>query len=69
MPTDKNLIATESADIETEHPTSNEQSQSRREKEVPSEKQATEALKVIRELQSSVFTRGRKFIREEMNER
>ena len=69
MPTDKNLIATESADIETEHPTSNEQSQSRREKEVPSEKQATEALKVIRELRSSVFTRGRKFIREEMNER
>ena len=69
MPTDKNLIATESADIETEHPTSNEQSQSRREKEVPSEKQATEALEVIRELRSSVFTRGRKFIREEMNER
>ena len=69
MPTDNDLIATESAEVETEHPTSIEKSESRHEKDVTPEKQATEALKVIRELQSSVFTRGRKFIREEMNER
>ena len=69
MPTDKNLIATESADVETEHSTSNEQSQSRHEKDVSSEKQAAEAVKAIRELQSSVCTGGRKFTRKQMNER
>ncbi len=31
--------------------------------------QAAEAMRVIRELQSSIFTGGRKFTRDEMNER
>ena len=69
MPTDKNLIATEHPDVETEHTTSNEQSQSQHEKDVLSKKPASEAMRVIRELQSSIFTRGRKFTRKEMNER
>ena len=69
MPADKNLIATESADVETEHPTSNEQSQSRHEKDVPPEKRVAEATRVIRELQSSIRTGGQKFTREERNAR
>ena len=69
MPTDKNLIATESADVETEHSTSNEQPQSRHEKNVPPEKWVAEATRVIRELQSSIRTGGQKFTREERNAR
>ena len=69
MPTDKNLIATESADVETEHPTSNEQPQSPYEKDVPPEKRVADATRVIRELQSSIRTGGQKFIREERNAR
>ena len=33
------------------------------------ENRAAEAMKTIRDLQSSIFTGGRKFTREEMNER
>ena len=33
------------------------------------EKRAAKAMKVIRDLQGSIFTGGRKFTREEMNER
>ena len=33
------------------------------------ENRAAEAMKVIRDLQGSIFTGGRKFTREEMNER
>ena len=69
MPADKNLIATEHPDVETEYPTSIAQSQSWDEEDVPSEKQAAEVMKAIRELQSRLFTGGRKFTREEMNER
>ena len=36
---------------------------------VQRENQAAEAMKVIRDLQGSIFTGGRKFTREEMNER
>ena len=69
MPADKNLIATESADVETEHPTSNEQPQSPHEKNVPPEKRVADATRVIRELQSSIRTGGQKFTREERNAR
>lgn len=69
MPTDKNLIATESADVEAEHPTSNEQPQSPHETNVPPEKRVADATRVIRELQSSIRTGGQKFTREERNAR
>ena len=36
---------------------------------VQRENQAAEAMKVIRDLQGNIFTGGRKFTREEMNER
>ena len=69
MPTDNNRIATEHPDVEAEYTTSNEQFQSQHENNILPEKQAAEAMKAIRELQSSVCTGGRKFTREEMNER
>ena len=69
MPTDKNRNSTDHPEIETEHSTSSEQSQSRHENNILPEKQAAEAMKTIRKLQRSIFTGGRKFTREEMNER
>ena len=69
MSGDKTLTETEHSDIETENTTSNEQSISRREKYVPPEKRDVDATRVIRELQSSIRTGGRKFTREERNAR
>ena len=69
MPTNNNRIATEHPDVEAEYTTSNEQFQSQHENNILPEKQAAEAMKAIRELQSSVFTGGGKFTRKEMNER
>ena len=50
MPTDKNRNSTDHPEIETEHSTSNEQSQSRHENNILPEKQAAEAMKAIREV-------------------
>lgn len=69
MSTDRSLTETESADVETEHPTSNEQSQSRHEKNVPPENRVADATRVIRELQGSIRTGGQKFTRDERNAR
>ena len=69
MPTDKNRNSTEHPDVEVENTTSNEQSQSWDEDNVLPERQAAEAMRVLRELQCSIFTGGRKFTRKEMNER
>ena len=69
MPTDNNRIATEHPAVEVEHTTSNEQSQSWHEDNVLPERQAAEAMRVLRELQGSICIGGRQFTRREMSER
>ena len=73
---DENLIASAHRCAEANRTTLNEQFQlwlkdyvQRNKDCVQRENQAAEAMKVIRDLQGSIFTGGRKFTREEMNER
>ena len=66
---DENLIEAARRRAVTEHTTLNEQFRIWLSRYVGREQQAAEAMKVIRELQGSLFTRGRKFTRDEMNER
>ena len=66
---DENLIEAARRRAVAEQTTLNEQFQLWLKNYVCGEQQAAEAMRVIRELQSSIFTNGRKFPREEMNER
>ena len=66
---DENLIEAARRRAVAEQTTLNDQFQLWLKNYVRGEQQAAEAMRVIRELQSSVFTNGRKFSREEMNER
>ena len=66
---DENLIEAARRRAVAEQTTLNEQFQLWLKSYVRGEQQAAEAMRVIRELQSSIFTNGRKFSREEMNER
>ena len=66
---DENLIEAARQRAGTEHTTLNEQFRLWLENYVRREQQAAEAMRVIRELQGGVFTGGRKFTRDEMNER
>ncbi len=65
----ENLIEAARRRAVAEQTTLNEQFQLWLKSYVRGEQQAAEAMRVIRELQSSIFTNGRKFSREEMNER
>ena len=66
---DENLIEAARRRAVAEHTTLNEQFRVWLSLYVGREQQAAKAMKVIRELQDSIFTRGRKFTRDEMNER
>ncbi len=66
---DENLIEAARQRAVAEHTTLNEQFRLWLEDYVGRKQQAAEAMKVIRELQGSIFTGGRKFTRDEMNER
>lgn len=66
---DEDLIEAARQRAVAEQTTLNEQFQLWLKSYVRGEQQAAEAMRVIRELQSSIFTNGRKFSREEMNER
>ena len=66
---DENLIEAARRRAVAEHTTLNAQFRLWIENYVRREQQAAEAMRVIRELQSSLFTGGRKFTRDEMNER
>ena len=66
---DENLIEAARRRAVAEHTTLNEQFRVWLSLYVGREQQAAKAMKVIRELQGSIFTRGRKFTRDEMNER
>ena len=66
---DENLIEAARQRAGTEHTTLNEQFRLWLENYVRREQQAAEAMRVIRELQGGIFTGGRKFTRDEMNER
>ena len=66
---DESLIEAARRRAVAEHTTLNEQFRLWLENYVRREQQAAEAMRVIRELQSSIFTGGRKFTRDEMNER
>ncbi len=66
---DENLIEAAYQRAEAEHTTLNEQFQLWLEHYVQREQQAARAMRTIHELQDSLFTRGRKFTRDEMNER
>ena len=66
---DENLIEAARQRAVAEHTTLNEQFRVWLSHYVGREHQAAEAMRVIRELQGSVFTKGRKFTRDEMNER
>ena len=66
---DENLIEAARRRAVAEQTTLNEQFQLWLENYVRGEQQAAEAMRVIRELQGSISTNGRKFSREEMNER
>ena len=66
---DENLINAAHRRAEAEQTTLNEQFQLWLKNYIRGEQQAAEAMRVIRELQSSIFTNGRKFSRDEMNER
>ena len=69
MSTNRSLTETEHLDVEAEYTTSNEQTQSPHEKDVPPEKRVADATRVIRESQSSIRTGGQKFTHEERNAR
>ena len=66
---DENLIEAARQRAMAEHTTLNEQFRIWLGHYVGHEQQAAEAMKVIRELQGSIFTGGRRFTRDEMNER
>ena len=66
---DENLIEAARRRAVAEHTTLNAQFRLWIENYVRREQQAAEAMRVIRELQSSLFTGGQKFTRDEMNER
>ena len=66
---DENLIEAARRRAVAEHTTLNEQFRLWMENYVRREQQAAEAMRVIRELQRGIFTGGRKFTRDEMNER
>ena len=66
---DENLIEAARRRAVSEHTTLNEQFRLWLKNYVRREQQAAEAMRVMRELQGSISTGGRKFTREEMNER
>ena len=66
---DENLIRAARRHAVAEHTTLNEQFRLWLKHYVGREQQAVEAVRVIRDLQGSLLTGGRKFTREEMNER
>ena len=66
---DENLIEAARRRAVSEHTTLNKQFRLWLENYVRREQQAAEAVRVMRELQGSIFTGGRKFTRDEMNER
>ena len=66
---DENLSEAAQQRAEADQTTLNEQFQLGLKNYVRSEQQAAEAMRVVRELQSSILTNGRKFSRDEMNER
>ena len=65
---DENLIEAARRRAVAEQTTLNEQFQLWLKNYVRGEQQAAEAMRAIRELQGSIFTKGRKFTRDEMNE-
>ncbi|MCY3713626.1 MAG: hypothetical protein F4Z29_11370 [Gemmatimonadetes bacterium] len=66
---DENLIEAARRQAIAEHTTLNEQFRLWLKNYVRREHRAAEAMRVIRELQGSITTGGRKFSRDEMNER
>ena len=66
---DDNLIEAARRKAAAEHKTLNEQFQIWLENYVRREHRAAEAMRTIRELQDSITTGGRKFTRDEMNDR
>ena len=66
---DENLIEAVRRRAAAEHTSLNEQFRLWLQKYVQGEKQPAEAVRVIRELQRSIFTGGQKFTRDEINER
>ena len=66
---DENLIEAARRRAVSEHTTLNEQFRLWLKRYVRREQQAAEAMRVMRELQRSISTGGRKFTRDEMNER
>ena len=66
---DENLIEAARRRAVAEHTTLNAQFRLWIEHYAGREQQAAEAMRVIRELQGSIFTGGRKFTRDQMNER
>ena len=66
---DENLSEAAQQRAEADQTTLNEQFQLGLKNYVRSEQQAAEAMRGVRELQSSILTNGRKFSRDEMNER
>ena len=66
---DENMIEAARRRAVSEHTTLNEQFRLWLKNYVRREQQAAEAMRVMRELRGSISTGGRKFTREEMNER
>ena len=66
---DENLIEAARRRAVSERTTLNEQFRSWLKRYVRREQQAAEAMRVMRELQGTISTGGRKFTRDEMNER
>ena len=66
---DENLIEAARRRAVAEHTTLNERFRVWLENYVRREQQAAEAMRVIRELQGRIFTGGRTFTRDQMNER
>lgn len=66
---DENLIEAARRQAVSEHTTLNQQFRLWLERYVRREQRAAEAMRVIRELQGSITTGGRRFTRDEMNER
>lgn len=66
---DENLIEAARRQAVSEHTTLNQKFRLWLEHYVRREQRAVEAMRVIHELQSTISTGGRKFTRDEMNER
>ena len=66
---DENLIEAARRRAVSEHTTLNEQFRLWLKNYARREQQAAEAMRVMRELRGSISTGGRKFTRDEMNER